>query len=301
MDAHFQTAEAVTGRIEPRRSARGPQRRLGRLVAVAGVAVALVIAGPAFHASAASTTWKDGNTTSCSTYSEATAYQSRTGIRAYLPAVWSFQQVQLRVWFGTANTTQWSSDVTVSNTRSYGSGKFTWRNDTCEDKTRGVGQALNVGGLARAASIGAADETDISRHQGIVDAASGYGLDISQAELLADDGATKIWTITVGEEVFFATARGEFTTLARTTAAQLATHAYTVLIEDEGTAAQYVIVDEAHVGAARAVGGLRGLTSGVFVDDAVNARASSKVTTLRGDADSTSPGYDLALFSPEAK
>jgi hypothetical protein len=141
------------------------------------------------------------------------------------------------------------------------------------------------------------EKNDMNAH----DAASSYGLDISQAELLADDEATKIWTITAGEEVFFATARGEFTTLARTTAAELATRAYTVLIEDEGTAAQYVIVDEAHMGAARAVGGLRELTSGVFVDDAVNARASSEVTTLRGDADSMSPGYDLALFAPEAK
>lgn len=272
-------------------------QKRGRLAAGAALAVALIVAGPALQASAATTTWKDGNTTSCSTYSEGTAYQSRTGIRAYLPDVWSFQQVKLTVWFGSASTTQWAADVTVSNSRSYGAGKFTWRNDTCQDTTRGVGQALNVGGLALAAKESSSGPADINAYPVLTEAAANYGVDTSGAALLADDGATKIWSITDGDDVYFATARGEATTLAKTTVAELDERAFTILLEDKGVAAQYVVVDEAHAAAAGEVPGLRSLGNGVFVDEGVAKRDAEEKTALPGGLARSNSPYDLVLFS----
>jgi hypothetical protein len=172
----------------------------------------------------------------------------------------------MTVYFGGYYTTQWTADLSVSGPRSYDKGKFTWRNDTCQDTTKTVAQALNVGCLCVAPQSGATTNSTIARDlYADVPATATAGLDIREAKLLADDSGVRIWAIPRGDDIYYATWSSDgYSTLAKSTRAQSSRRAFSIMLHGASSTRQYVIVDSAHRRQAHNLAELRPLGHGVF-------------------------------------
>lgn len=286
------------------------------LLTIAAVSAGLMLATPALQATAATMTWKDGPTQSCSTYSEGTIYNSRDGIRAYLPEIKSGQGqlIRMTVYFGTAYQTAWTADLTQMDTRSYKAGKFTWRNDTCQDTTTGRGIALNAGRLGQRAPetapetasetapdgelIAAGDDADIAASYPVLHtSAEEYEIDVDMAVFLANYDGLRVWTIQDADQTYVLTATENGAgSVAKVATAELASRAFTMLTNEDGTVKQLVIVAPTFEDEVAAATNLLPLGNGVFADEEAATRSEDDRTSVASDSARGTNGYEVVLF-----
>lgn len=283
------------------------------LLTIAAVSAGLMLATPALQATAAEVWWKDGPTQSCSTYSEnGTIYNSRDGIRALLPEIKSGQGqlIKMTVWFGTAYQTAWTADITQMDTRSYKPGKFTWRNDTCQDKTTGRGIALNAGRVGQRAPetasetapdgelIAAGDDADIAASYPVLHtSAEEYAIDVDMAVFLANYDGLRVWTIQDADQTYVLTAtKNGAGSAAKVATAELASRAFTMLTNEDGTVKQLVIVAPTFEDEVAAATNLLPLGNGVFADEEAATRSEDDRTSVASDSARGTNGYEVVLF-----